>query len=604
MEARNRPINEWYSNIIQGSLRLPDFQRYEAWDRRRICSLFNTVIKNLPLGITLILVVGDNEQFDSRTIVTAPVTNNKIQEHLLDGQQRLTALWRVLHNNYELESYYVYLPEYDEVGLSLGDEQFVFCRARYHNKRNPAESNNTLYPLWCDIPEECLKRGMIPTHLLKPENIDSEITLWVNEATKYKRPTDNEKLDGFYEWKELVSKIISHLRFNVYSYNLPFLSLPPETPKDVALEVFINMNTNSKPLSTYDIIVAEVENKTGKSIHNLQEEMNKKHPEIINYADLQSLILNTSSLLQDKQPSQKGAFEMDETTMITNWGRMEKGLSQMAIFLHSEGILDKNRLPTNAVLSVIAALYDVIPEQGDKRGMLEILLKKYLWSAFFTDRYENSAATNAYYDYLALKKVILEMKKENGEFFTESDVPVLNRQLHPLSDAEELLTAGWPKNVTIRGRAILSVACRLGAHDFASGQRIDRVNIKNRHYHHIFPDALLKEAGIESFMALNCALISDNTNLNIGRKDPLQYLKERYDWVDEETVNDRLNSHLIPIIELSNGGYEEPMSIEKRKDKIRSDFETFRRKRALFFSKAAALLSQGRNISAIEIIKE
>jgi hypothetical protein len=33
----------------------------------------------------------------------------KVLEHLLDGQQRLTALWRVLHNNYEDETYFVYV---------------------------------------------------------------------------------------------------------------------------------------------------------------------------------------------------------------------------------------------------------------------------------------------------------------------------------------------------------------------------------------------------------------------------------------------------------------------------------------------------------------
>jgi len=52
---------------------------------------------------------------------------------------------------------------------------------------------------------------------------------------------------------------ISELRERVKYFNLPYLSLPTATSKDVALQVFINMNTNSKPLSLYDIIVAEVE---------------------------------------------------------------------------------------------------------------------------------------------------------------------------------------------------------------------------------------------------------------------------------------------------------------------------------------------------------
>ena len=69
-------------------------------------------------------------------------------------------------------------------------------------------------------------------------------------------------------------------------------------------------------------------------------------------------------------------------------------------------------------------------------------------------------------------------------------------------------------------------------------------------------EAKLKEAEIKSFLALNCSLISDKTNISIGRKDPLIYMKDRYQWTSEEIVQQRLQSHLIPIPELSNGGYE------------------------------------------------
>jgi len=71
MEARNRKLGDWYGRIINGEIKLPRFQRFEAWDRQRISSLLETVIHNLPLGITLILEVGDNEKFVSRFIKTA-----------------------------------------------------------------------------------------------------------------------------------------------------------------------------------------------------------------------------------------------------------------------------------------------------------------------------------------------------------------------------------------------------------------------------------------------------------------------------------------------------------------------------------------------------
>ena len=314
------------------------------------------------------------------------------------------------------------------------------------------------------------------------------------------------------------------------------------------------------------------------------------------------MILTTSALLQNALPNQRGAWDMDKRVMVENWSVMERGLSRMASFLKNEGIYDRQRLPTNAVLSVIAALYAEIPEFGDKRGQDELLLKRYLWHSFFTDRYENSAATRAYADFVALKRVIREESKDDGTKYRISDVPIFKE--HALVETEELLTAEWPKRATIRGRAILAVACRLGAFDFSTGQRLDVNNIEHqRHYHHIYPDALLKEAEIHSFLALNCALISDKTNITIGRKDPLEYMKDRYGWVSEEIVSERLQSHLIPIRELANGGYE-GLSKEQKIEKLKSDFDVFVRRRAELIMKAVNLLVDGHQLSAVKIYED
>ena len=109
-KAQDRTLGSWFSAIEQGQIKLPRFQRHEAWDRNRITSFLNVIINNLPVGITLILEVADKEQFVSRYIETAPqISTVKVNQHLLDGQQRLTAFWRATHNNYELETYYIYI---------------------------------------------------------------------------------------------------------------------------------------------------------------------------------------------------------------------------------------------------------------------------------------------------------------------------------------------------------------------------------------------------------------------------------------------------------------------------------------------------------------
>jgi len=597
VQAQNRILDDWYSRIKHSSIKLPRFQRFEAWDRQRICSLVETVIHNLPLGITLILQVGDHEKFVSRYLMTAPEEGGRVYEHLLDGQQRLTALWRIFHNNYENETYFIYLKEFDRYDKSgEREDRTVHWQSRHYRK------NGLRYPLWCDDPARSLERGMIPTNLMRPEDIQSEIDEWIEAATKPLEPAEGkEELLRFFEHKKRVSDRIKDLRSTVANYNLPYLSLPPQTDKTVALNVFINMNTNSKPLSQYDIIVAEVENIMGQSLHDLEAELDRRYPEIVRYSPLADQILTTSALLQGHLPNQRGAWDMDKTRMVENWETMALGLHRMAAFLKDEGIYDRERLPTNAVLAVIAALYAHIPESGDKRGQDELLLKRYLWYAFFTDRYENTAASRAFADFNGLKRIITGEHKPDGSLYGIENVPIFAD--HEFVEVEELMTAEWPKRATIRGRGILAVACRPGALDFATGGRLDAGNIEQRHYHHIYPEALLKEAGITSSLALNCALIDDTTNMSIGRKDPLRYLKDRYAWTSEAIVRERLQSHLIPIRELANGGYEDLEGTEKN-EKLKSDFEAFLRVRADLVLKAAKHLADGWQLAASEIYGE
>lgn len=588
-KAQDQALGVWFQKIQQGMLKLPRFQRFEAWDRGRVTSFLNTIINNLPVGVTLALEVAGKEKFESRYIVTAePTSPTTVTQHLLDGQQRLSAFWRSMHNNYEWETYFVYLPAFDQASSNTEIEIEVRCLPRWVNKKQ------LRMPRWAEEPSKCLERGLIPVSLLRPEDMWAEIDAWLGEASKPLKPlaTDADafaKLEAFNATKDRIKQEIVSLRDRIAHFNLPYLSLPADTAKDVALQVFINMNTNSKPLELYDIIVAEVESVAGRSLHDLVASLTDKCPKAARYGDMSDLILSTSTLLQDKVPNARGMMEMDKQVLLANWSKLERGLEHMAGLLESQGIFDAARLPTNAVLPVIAAAYELIPDHGDFLAKAEKLLRRYIWSAFFTDRYENSAASRAYADFRAIKALL------GNENFQESDlatVPALNRKEFPLADSDALLAAGWPKSSGIEARGILAVTTYLGAVDFADDQRATFDSIQKREYHHVFPDALLQEAGIPSYRALNCALITWKTNRVIGRKDPLVYLQERVKWTDEEAVSERLRSHLISFKTLSTADYI-GLQGDKLETKLSKDFDAFLQQRARLVVTAMQDLAEG-----------
>ncbi len=76
--------------------------------------------------------------------------------------------------------------------------------------------------------------------LLRPGDISAEIDKWLEQATAPLAPNDDEpnalaKYKAFSATREKIKTEITALRERVTHFNLPYLSLPSATAKDVAL---------------------------------------------------------------------------------------------------------------------------------------------------------------------------------------------------------------------------------------------------------------------------------------------------------------------------------------------------------------------------------
>ncbi|MER0238956.1 DUF262 domain-containing protein [Fulvimarina sp. MAC8] len=520
MEARNRTIEEWFSWIRDGNVVLPRFQRFEAWGYSQVEGILENIIRkpSLPVGALLTLEVGDTPPFLARPISGAPEPKETPRYHLLDGQQRLTALWRSLTGGYTDVTFFV--------DASDGPEPKITAVRRY-------EKNGKLYPQWCEDASEVWKKKLLPVSLLAPdERTRQDLSAWTGNAAA-----------GDFDIALRITEIAGELRKRIAAFSIPFLSLPAGTDRDAALDVFIKMNTQNTALSAFDIVVAQVESAIDESLHEKVEGLRAAVPQVASFGDPGEIAMQVGAVLSGKAPTRASFLSADfGRSLIERWDLVEKGLERAIGFLMEEKIFNGATLPGDPLLTLLAAYWATAPEGGDKEGQARRLARRMLWIGAFSSRYDKTSATRTELDYRELT-----MFRDTG-----SGHPVLldNRD-NPLPDVETLRTGGWPKTKDKLGRAILAASLRVGGLDFADGAPVAPSNLARREYHHLFPKALVDGQYPKRvvFSALNCALISWRTNRNIAARPPSVYIADRADEIaiDRTEVDRRLMSHAIPV---------------------------------------------------------
>lgn len=367
MEARSKTIEAWFSMIAEGQVLLPRFQRHEAWRAYQIEGILENILQNpsLPIGALLTLDIGDHEPFHSRAIAGAPLPagGGRPLMHFLDGQQRMTALWRSLNDNYPDLTAFVRIDD------GLGSDIEIVRRWDRKGVRQP---------VWADEPTEVLKRGLMPIAVLRPGSEgEQRLDAWLIAAT--------DDLQARYDLQGLVAK----LRTRVASYPIPFLSLPVSTDKEVALNVFIKMNTSASPLKDFDIVVAQIEESMGQSLHEMIEELCVAVPRARDFGAVEDIILAIGALLQDRPPLKKTYLDRDFGAGLADvWEKLKAGPDWGLPFLRDEGLFDEKRLPTDVAVVLTCALWSgVTAAKPDHVGRARTLIRKALWRACLTDRY-------------------------------------------------------------------------------------------------------------------------------------------------------------------------------------------------------------------------
>lgn len=552
MEPRIKKVEDWISDIDQSNVKLPRFQRDEAWRHAQIVGLFENILRKppLPVGTLLTLEVGDKELFKSRPIVGAPQKDTKPSMHLLDGQQRVTALWRSLSDDYDDVKLFVSLDDEAEEDEAQEDEAGKDEEADDGadtpsiRKERRWDRKGTKMPVWADDPAQQFKRRLIALDCLRPGSTgEKKLKEWT-AAVKASGGDLSDDLNRIYE-----------LRQRIAGYIIPFLQLGSATSRETALDVFIKMNTSASPLKDYDIVVAQLEEASGTSLPALVEQLLEELPEANSYGRIQDIILSVAALVDGRPPLKKTYLDPGfGGSLGENWEKIRLGVRRGVEFLRDEAIFNEKCLPSDVAVYLICALWAEVPEHGvDEEGNARTLLRKVLWRICYTERYGKTSATRSFADYKTIKACLVG----GGD---EAAIELFDTDAFPLPSEGELISAGWPSRKDRLPRAILATTLRAGGLDFADGKKASAKSLASREYHHLFPVAILggDRADERSNKALNCALISWRTNRKIAAKTPEEYIKMRADAskVGEDEVRARLKTHLISYKKLTAGDYD------------------------------------------------
>src|SRR5271157_4028533 len=95
--TKESPI-DLLQSVKQGKTQLPDFQRGWVWDDEHIRSLLASVSLSYPIGAVMMLETGGAGVRFKPRLVEGVVLPSKVEAErlILDGQQRLTSLYRSL----------------------------------------------------------------------------------------------------------------------------------------------------------------------------------------------------------------------------------------------------------------------------------------------------------------------------------------------------------------------------------------------------------------------------------------------------------------------------------------------------------------------------
>ncbi len=470
---------------------LPEFQREYTWDKQQAKELLDSMLSDYPIGSFLVWKT-----------INPPALKNMEHEAiegpvkvLLDGQQRLTALYLLIKN--DIPPYYKHIDR--------GNDP----RNLYYNLENgqleyymPKKMGNN--PAWVAV-IDCFQDNINLEMIANNLSADKE-----DDGGRFKLFTD-------------LSKNLEAIK-KIKDYELSIMRVGENSNLKDALIVFDRVNTGGTPLSEADIALAYMcsnWNETRRSFKKKIKELTEKGFDL----DLRFMVRAMNAVINGRAYYSL-LHNIEEEKLREGWRRLELILNYVLnILKHRAYVYSTDDLNSpNVLIPIIGYL-----AKSEGKFKSEEELKKmlyWMYAALYRRRYSSSVDQYLEKDLGALKEkkpinaLINFLEEEEGSLEVAKGELQERGIAHPFYNMMSFVIRA---NKGIDWVNHLDLSSPIGK-EFQVQQ------------HHIFPKSVLEEAGYNTgknkehynkvHEIANRVPLTKSTNLFITNKKPSEYLDE------------------------------------------------------------------------------
>lgn len=498
----NQTTKQLIKTANEGQFAVPKLQRAFVWNGPKAARLLDSINRGMPVGALTIWVTSKKNHLylrENTTVLPRFEDRHSEVRFLLDGQQRLSVLYRLMKGGF------VENATHRQVDF----ERIVF-RVTEGEGEERLQYRKPITGIWIPV-KDILARD------------------W-RKRLEYLSNGQLNRAGSF--------------RSRFLEYKVPMVCLRTEKIDD-ARELFIRINSAGTPIGSADRAFAraakfDLRELAGLAWQSLPQDFQGMTPEVI---------LQTRALLDGIR--EVGVIAMERvgdrwdkevSTDITRlkgfkkiWEGQQKATGRAIDLLRSHFmVLDEGLLPSQNMVATLTVFFKGHPKQPTPKQLAEI--RKWFWATALGARYSGRGHR---------QNII-----QDADFFEAlgSGRPVRFK-------LDDLIDPSVLRNASYIGRSSVSDAifCLLVGQSpiyMVNGSRMqvtDYASPANRkHKHHIFPRKFLQQRGVSKSRlnsALNLCLIPAEENSQYGSKPPLQYLGPHREL---KHFDEAMRRHLIP----------------------------------------------------------